>query len=249
MPESPRRWYQNEDGTPYVPKVEVTTPSGGSSGGLTDAELRAAPLPVSGPLTDAQLRASNVGVTVANFPALQPVSDGGSSLTVDGAVSLASSLPAGGNNIGDVDVLTMPALTPQAAASSAPIGAVSLGNSLGKTNVLLTGPLVTTTTTANQVILTYTVPAGKTLYLCYFDVMVRLTTFAATATNFGSASLQIGGASVYTALLAHAGVITPQGQRFAEPIALPAGTVLRWVCTPAATTSFTWQANVGAYEK
>jgi hypothetical protein len=51
------------------------------------------------PLTDTQLRATAV-----------PVGDGGGSLTVDGAVSLAAAIPAGTNNIGDVDVLSLPAL-------------------------------------------------------------------------------------------------------------------------------------------
>jgi hypothetical protein len=37
------------------------------------------------------------------------VTDGGGSLTVDGAVSLAAAIPAGTNNIGDVDVLSVPA--------------------------------------------------------------------------------------------------------------------------------------------
>lgn len=36
------------------------------------------------------------------------VDDNGGSLTVDGSVSLAAALPAGTNNIGDVDVLTLP---------------------------------------------------------------------------------------------------------------------------------------------
>jgi hypothetical protein len=39
------------------------------------------------------------------------VSDGAGSLTVDGAVSLSAALPAGTNNIGDVDVLTLPNVT------------------------------------------------------------------------------------------------------------------------------------------
>ncbi len=38
-----------------------------------------------------------------------PIQDGGNSITVDGAVSLAAAIPAGTNNIGDVDVLTVPA--------------------------------------------------------------------------------------------------------------------------------------------
>lgn len=38
-----------------------------------------------------------------------PINDNGGSLTVDGSVSLAAAIPAGTNNIGDVDVLTVPA--------------------------------------------------------------------------------------------------------------------------------------------
>ena len=49
----------------------------------------------------------------------QPVTDNGGSLTVDGSVSLAAALPAGTNNIGDVDVLTLPAL---------PAGANTIGS-------------------------------------------------------------------------------------------------------------------------
>lgn len=59
------------------------------------------------PLTDAQLRATAVPVSLS-----EPISvdDNGGSLTVDGSVSLAAAVPAGTNNIGDVDVLTLPAL-------------------------------------------------------------------------------------------------------------------------------------------
>jgi hypothetical protein len=42
-------------------RLQVELPAGG--GGLTDAELRATPVPVSGPLTDAQLRAVAVPVS------------------------------------------------------------------------------------------------------------------------------------------------------------------------------------------
>ena len=63
-----------KDGADWIPLTPAhLAGSGGSSGGLTDAQLRAAPVPVSGPLTDAQLRAAPVavgGVTVvpiANF--------------------------------------------------------------------------------------------------------------------------------------------------------------------------------------
>lgn len=55
-----------------------------STGGLTDAELRATPVAVSGPLTDVELRATAV------------------------PVSLSAAIPAGTNNIGDVDVTALP---------------------------------------------------------------------------------------------------------------------------------------------
>lgn len=63
----------------------------------------------------------------------QPVSDGGSSLTVDGSVSLAAALPAGTNNIGDVDVLTLPSLP----AGNNNIGDVDIASALpaGNNNI------------------------------------------------------------------------------------------------------------------
>ncbi len=44
--------------------TRVTVVGGTGGGGLTNAELRAAPVPVSGPLTDVQLRATAVPVTL-----------------------------------------------------------------------------------------------------------------------------------------------------------------------------------------
>lgn len=55
------------------------------------------------------------------------VDDGGGALTVDGSVSIAAALPAGTNNIGDVDVLTVPhQATEDAAHASGAIGAFVL---------------------------------------------------------------------------------------------------------------------------
>lgn len=52
----------------------VTVDNFPSVAGLTDTELRAAPVPVSGPVTDAQLRATAVPVSGTFWPATQPVS-------------------------------------------------------------------------------------------------------------------------------------------------------------------------------
>src|SRR5262245_3859031 len=129
--------------------------------------------------------------------------------------------------------------------------AISLGSATGKTNQLKTGSLVTTATTADQVILTFTVTSGKTFYLQYVNVTARLTTFAATATNFGNASLESPASTkLATAIIANAGVINPPyAIEFPEPIPIAAGTVVRVVCTPATTTSYTWQASFGGYER
>lgn len=128
--------------------------------------------------------------------------------------------------------------------------AITLGNSTGKTNIGKTGSLVSTATTADQVILTYTVTTGKTLYLLGWDVAVRLTTIGTTATTFGTASLENpSGTKLNTRILAGPGVVSPPSQiTLPEPWAISSATVIRIVCTPAAATSYTWQGNLWGYE-
>ena len=127
---------------------------------------------------------------------------------------------------------------------------VTLGNSDGKTNVLVTGTLASSATTGDQVILTYTVTAGKTLFLEFLDFSARLTTYAATATLFGTLSLETpAGTKLYTMDVFHAGTLDGKVITFPEPVPVAAGTVVRVVCTPAAATAFTWRANFGGYEK
>lgn len=122
--------------------------------------------------------------------------------------------------------------------------------STGRTVVAKTGSLVTTAVTADQVILTYTVTAGKTFYLEYLQVDTRLTTFATTATYFGMTSLENpSGTKLITQMQAGAGIVARPIITFSEPLPIAAGTVIRVVCTPSSTTSYTWQANFGGYEK
>lgn len=182
-----------------------------------------------------------------------PVGDAGGSLTVDGtvAVSTLPALVAGTANIGDVDVLTLPQLTAMAAATSTPTGVVSLGNSLGKTVIGKPGSLASSATTANQAITgaTWTVAVGKTGYIAHVDVSARLTTFATTATLFGTASLRIGGTAIATWELAAGGAAYPQAFEPAEPLPVAAGVVVDLVVTPSAATAFTWKGNILGYEK
>ncbi|HEX8097835.1 MAG TPA: hypothetical protein VF507_07350 [Pyrinomonadaceae bacterium] len=128
---------------------------------------------------------------------------------------------------------------------------VTLGSYTGKTVVAKTGALVTTAATADQVLVTYTVTAGKTFYLEYFDVQARLTTYAATATNFGDCALESpAGTKLYVTIVAHAGSPLPLGAlSLAEPLPFAGGSVVRLVCTPSAVTSFTWRGNLGGFER
>lgn len=127
---------------------------------------------------------------------------------------------------------------------------VTPGTSLGKTNVGKPGTLATTAVTADQVVVTYTVTAGKTFYMTYFACNSRLTTFAATATLFGTCSLESpAGTKLLTTMLAGTGIGDRDWVLPSEPMAIAGGTVIRVVTTPAATTAMTWQGNIGGYEK
>lgn len=110
------------------------------TGPLTDTELRATPVPVSGTvstggLTDTQLRATAVPVSLATLPALvagsavignvridqtTPGTTNKVDIGTNGTVAINTAIPAGNNNIGDVDIVTLPALV----AGSALVGYV-----------------------------------------------------------------------------------------------------------------------------
>ncbi len=103
-------------------KVDGSAVTQPVSGPLTDAQLRAATVPVSGTvatggLTDAQLRATAVpvsGTVTANAGtgtlAVSLASVPSHAVTNIGTFAVQAALSAGVNNIGDVDVLTLPAL-------------------------------------------------------------------------------------------------------------------------------------------
>jgi hypothetical protein len=109
--------------------------------------------------------------------------------------------------------------------------------------------LNTTATTANQVILTYTVTAGKTFYVEYADCSANTGAAAVTASAFGTCSLSINGTIVYTNWFHGSGTAGPYAPNITEPIPVPAGQVILWETTPFAATSFLWYANFGGYEK
>jgi hypothetical protein len=111
-----------------------------ATGPLTDTQLRATAVPVSGPLTDTQLRAAAVPVS-GTVTATGPLTDTqlrAAAVSVSGTVALGAGgasigkLAANsGVDIGDVDVLTLPALV----AGSAIIGKVGIDQTTdGTTN-------------------------------------------------------------------------------------------------------------------
>jgi hypothetical protein len=130
-------------------------------------------------------------------------------------------------------------------------GSVSLGVATGKTLVGKPGALTTAAVTADQVVVTYTVTAGKTLYLQEWSWSARLGTMAATATNFGTISLETpSGTKIFTDNLASGnGATSPTVSAPSEPLAIAGGAVIRIVVTPASTTSMVWTANLIGYEK
>ena len=87
----------------------LPTISGGSgSTGLTDAELRASPVPVSGPLTDTQLRASAVPISAAALPLPSGAATEASLAAINGKITAVNTgavvLAAGAAAIGSVSV-------------------------------------------------------------------------------------------------------------------------------------------------
>lgn len=128
------------------------------------------------------------------------------------------------------------------------IGQISLGNT-AKTAKVLTGSLTTTAVTANQVVFTYTVSAGKTLYIESFDLNVHTTAANTTAVAYGAVTLLINGSVVWSGFLEGTGAASTVSTQFGEPIPVPAGEVVSWEATPAAVTSWVWNGNVGGYEK
>lgn len=129
---------------------------------------------------------------------------------------------------------------------------VILASTLNKTTVTKTGTLVTTLTTVDQVVVTYTVTVGKTLFLEYVDLESSMTVPAGgTNIALGSISLESpSGTKIVTKRCVGGGGVLPAELTllFSEPLPIYSGTVIRVVCTPVSTTSMTWVANFGGYE-
>jgi hypothetical protein len=132
-------------------------------------------------------------------------------------------------------------------------GSVITNSGWQKTLVMQTGTLTTTSTTAGQIILTYTAVANKYTYIEYLDLQARLTTLSATAQILGLVTVLIGGVNVYTATFVNptTSSIGSQAVRlsFSEPLPITAGTSIVIQVTPASATSMFWIANFGGFNR
>lgn len=114
-------------------------------------------------------------------------------------------------------------------------------------NVYGTGVLASSAVTADQVIATYTVTANRVFQLTFLEIAAKLTTYAGTATDFGTASFRVNGLKKFTWQIVGAGYGTTYLD-MAESLPFASGDVLSIVCTPSAVTPFSWEANFGGTE-
>jgi hypothetical protein len=119
------------------------------------------------------------------------------------------------------------------------------------TNVLKTAQLVTTTTTADQVVTTYTVTAGKTFYLQYIAMGGYLTSQPGNANpvDLGDMHVQTPSGTTFLQTERFHPKIADLTVTFPQAIPIAAGVVIRITVTPVTTTSITWEGNFGGYER
>lgn len=145
------------------------------------------------------------------------------------------------------------ALSTQAVVNSTTgvIGSVSLGNTSGKTELHKTF-FKNTSAIAATILGTYTVTVGKTLYITHLDITGALTTISATGSKIGDISIVTpAGTSVSSMTFYNATTSAPQMwvRDYAEPWAIPSGSVFMSSVTPAVTTGMNWIFNWDGYEK
>lgn len=188
-------------------KVERVKIGYGSDGSFRDVDSTY-PLPVDSELTTANLdtgggtdtRAvvglasaeSGGGVLVGSSNPL-PVGDGGGSITVDGSVTVGTALPAGDNNIGNVDIATMPAAdrTTDSIAAAPEFGKVVIDGTV----YTVTTVIVDASTSGNNTIVSAV--ASKTIRVLAFDLVANAAVTAywrdGTAGSKRSGSYYFGG--------------------------------------------------------
>lgn len=202
-----------------------------------------------------QTLAGSIPVAIASNQTTLPIS--AASLPLPTGAATAALQTTGNSNLASIDTKTLAAGQALMAASSPVVIASNqspvpiTASAVGKTVQLKTGTLVTTTTTANQVILTYTTTAAKTFFMTYLAVNAYRTTLPGNVNPIfiGTISLESpAGTKLITWPMFHG----PDNGGFTlqidEDFWVLGSTVIRVVVTPSAVTSTTWIANFGGYE-
>lgn len=142
-------------------------------------------------------------------------------------------------------------VAPMDVASSVPTGVVSFGNTLGKTEVHKT--FTKNTAAAGVSVLgTYTVTAGKTLYVTHMDFTARTAAISASAANLGNVQLATpSGTSVSSMTFVNPTTSQPTvwSRDYAEPWSVPSAAVFMSSVSAAVATSTDWIWNFDGYEK
>lgn len=194
------------------------------SGGLTDAELRAAPVPVSGPLTDAQLRAAAVLVS-------GPLTD---------AQLRAAAVPVSG-----------PLTDAQLRAAAVPVSG-PLTDAQLRASAVLTDPRPATNTIVvtggANAIATATLPApGANLFHYITHIFIKRVATAAlaggalltvTTTNLGGRSWRTGNQMSITVRASDDTVL--MNQEFIHPIKSAVANTASTIVGPAAGAAVSW---------
>jgi len=129
---------------------------------------------------------------------------------------------------------------------------VTRGIDKDRINKLNPWTLTTASTTADQLIGSYTVTSGKTFRIQAILIEVYFTTLSTTAEYLGTLKLQIGGSDWLGPFMASN---TTSGALFGMVISLPEGVdvaeniVIRAVCTPATATSIRWVVTIVGFER
>lgn len=130
-------------------------------------------------------------------------------------------------------------------------GQASQGNSAGKTEIHKTFT-ATTAATGLSILGTYTVTAGKTLYITHMDFSARLNAISATAANLGNIAVATpAGTGVSSMTFVNPTTSAPNiyTRDFSEPWAIPSATVIMSSVSAGVATSTAWIWNFDGYEK
>jgi len=216
-------------------------PTGTNKIGVTGVAQASTTSGQNGDLVQGAVTTANPTYTTGQTDPLSLTTAG--ALRTDNTSWLGSTAPTVGQK-------TMANSVPVVIASDQSTLKVAVQLVVGATNIFKTATFTTTATTADQVVLTYTVTAGKTFFLEYLALNSWLTSLPGNGNpiDLGSMSLESpSGTKIMTLEFFH----PPQPAQittFNTPIPITAGTVIRVVTTPKSATSTDWQANFGGYE-